>query len=139
MLAILISAQQHVGVDIQFHATKNKIDGIAKRFFSDEESAFLEGLGSQERKKAFFRFWVIKEAVSKAMGLGMRYPMGHINALRLNESGLLTVCEDCKTHQKSKWSLFFDDIGDDYSLCCTSGSKLKKHHVFWLRNFEMSL
>lgn len=58
-----------VGIDIEL---VNPIDGgIAERFFSKAENLELLTLPDCERLSAFFRCWVRKEAVAKALGLGL--------------------------------------------------------------------
>ncbi len=58
-----------VGIDIEL--VKPIDGGIAERFFSKAENLELSKLSGREWLSAFFRCWVRKEAVSKALGSGL--------------------------------------------------------------------
>ena len=58
-----------VGIDIEL--VKPIDGGIAERFFSKAENLELSTLPDCERVSAFFRCWVRKEAVAKALGFGL--------------------------------------------------------------------
>lgn len=61
-----------VGCDIEQIAD---IDlAVAERFFSRGEYESLMGMPPGERRKAFFRYWTLKESYMKAAGLGLRLP-----------------------------------------------------------------
>jgi 4'-phosphopantetheinyl transferase len=60
-----------LGVDVEKHREMRDALEVAERVFSEREIAFLESLGEEERKRAFFRIWTSKEAVLKAEGLGL--------------------------------------------------------------------
>ncbi len=71
-----IIASQEVGLDIQKCVAVK--ENIAKRFFTKEESAFLEAKRdahkeiTEEYRDWFFRLWSIKESYIKYTGQGMR-------------------------------------------------------------------
>lgn len=59
-----------VGVDIQKHVPiKN---GLAKRFFTEDENRLLNSLDAEEREILFFRMWSIKESYIKFTGGGIK-------------------------------------------------------------------
>jgi len=62
----------HVGVDLEpwGRRTRNAL-GLARRYFSVEESTALAALAPSERHAAFLRTWACKEAVVKASGEGI--------------------------------------------------------------------
>lgn len=66
--ALAVCWQFPVGVDIEL--VKPTDEGIAERFFSEAENLELSILPERERLSAFFRCWVRKEAVAKALGFG---------------------------------------------------------------------
>lgn len=71
-----------VGVDIQKHVSVK--EGLAKRFFTEEENRMLRALDGEERERWFFRMWSIKESYIKYTGLGMK-------------QGIDTFCIDWKS------------------------------------------
>lgn len=58
-----------VGVDVE---RKRKISlAVSRRWFRPEEHEFLTSLPEEERARAFFRFWTLKEAALKYTGEGL--------------------------------------------------------------------
>lgn len=49
---------------------------VARRFFCRSELEYIQGRHSEEeQKKAFYRYWVLKESFMKATRLGMKLPL----------------------------------------------------------------
>lgn len=67
MLAVCALGDSPLGVDVEGPRCTMK---IARRFFSPEEVAFLEGLCEADRQEALNRLWPAKEAFVKALGTG---------------------------------------------------------------------
>ncbi len=71
-LAILaISELGEVGVDVEWSRKAVNCSGLANRFFSPEEAAVLSHLSWEEQLNLFLRFWTCKEAILKAIGVGL--------------------------------------------------------------------
>jgi 4'-phosphopantetheinyl transferase len=65
-----------VGIDVERVRPLRDDLGLAERFFAPEEVADLRSLSDPgEREAAFFRCWTRKEAVLKATGDGLRFPL----------------------------------------------------------------
>lgn len=62
---IAVTPHAPVGVDIQQHRQRTRWRAIAERFFAPHEAASLQNDAD------FYRLWVIKEAVLKALGTGL--------------------------------------------------------------------
>lgn len=74
--AIAVSNDIPVGVDAEsFDRSVQDLDGIAERFFSADEKAFIFTSAGEERRKAFFKCWTMKEAYLKALGHGITVPL----------------------------------------------------------------
>ena len=98
----LIVSDRNVGLDIQY---ARKIDSgkIARRYFSEEEAAYIAADGSGDR---FFELWTRKEAYSKYTGLGMEQIMTKVPVLsredviftsfRLEDGCFCTVCAESR-------------------------------------------
>jgi len=71
--ALAVSAIGNVGVDIE--TVRDITMDVARRFFSAAEVAALEALLPDQRVAAFYRCWTRKEAVVKALGDGMSFPL----------------------------------------------------------------
>jgi 4'-phosphopantetheinyl transferase len=62
-----------IGIDIEFFSARPFI-GMGKQLFSDAENRALKKLPSYLLPAAFFHIWSQKEALIKAIGLGLSYP-----------------------------------------------------------------
>lgn len=69
-----ICLKNKIGVDIEAIREIHNYKKIAQRFFSAEEYAELMTLSEQEQIKGFFRLWTKKEAILKAIGIGLFHP-----------------------------------------------------------------
>lgn len=72
--AMCAVSDREVGVDIQQH--KNIRKGFAKRFFTEEERAYIA-----DSKERFFEVWTKKEAYVKAVGVGISVPLNSFSVL----------------------------------------------------------
>ncbi|MBL8113616.1 MAG: 4'-phosphopantetheinyl transferase superfamily protein [Acidobacteria bacterium] len=75
-----------IGVDVERVREKPNLDGIARRFFSAPEAAYLESLAPEARTNAFYRLWTLKEALVKAIGTGIA---GNLSQTEVDTATLL--------------------------------------------------
>ena len=67
-----LSSTSYVGVDVEpVDRRAHSALGVAKRYFSAAEASALEAMGPESLTRAFLKTWSCKEAVVKAMGLGI--------------------------------------------------------------------
>jgi len=70
--AIVAVAQgREVGVDLEMIREDVEVLKLAERFFSDGEQRYLRSVLPESCNREFFRYWVAKEAVLKAEGVGL--------------------------------------------------------------------
>ncbi|MGH7030858.1 MAG: 4'-phosphopantetheinyl transferase family protein [Stellaceae bacterium] len=69
-LAATLGAGRAVGFDLEPLARKVEL-GVADRFFSPYEVAWLDTLAEPSRAEGFLRLWTLKEAFIKATGKGL--------------------------------------------------------------------
>ena len=73
LAALAVCASHEVGVDIE---TRRPVESaVAERFFSPAERAALSALPAAAWEAGFFNAWTRKEAVIKALGLGLSLPL----------------------------------------------------------------
>ena len=72
IVAIALAANE-VGVDIEARHRIPEIAAIAARFFSKEEAERVRA--ATDSTAEFFRIWTMKEAVVKAVGQGLGFPL----------------------------------------------------------------
>ena len=81
LAAVALCESREVGLDIEQHREVKRADRIARRFFSDSERQELDALTEDQRRRAFFDCWTIKEAVLKCDGGGLgAIPMASYSA-----------------------------------------------------------
>lgn len=69
---IVVSKGQEVGVDLERIRSDIEIAKLSERYFAPSEHATIMQSTHEERAARFFRYWVSKEAVLKAQGLGLQ-------------------------------------------------------------------
>lgn len=68
---IAIAQGREVGVDLEMIREDVEVLKLAERFFSDREQLHVRSTAPESRSKEFFHYWVAKEAVLKAEGVGL--------------------------------------------------------------------
>jgi 4'-phosphopantetheinyl transferase len=63
-----------IGIDVEQHRELELME-LSRHVFSPDERAALAALAPEDRADAFFAVWTRKEAVLKAMGVGLGFPL----------------------------------------------------------------
>ena len=94
-LAIAVAQQCQLGIDIEYYKPRDTWAGLVKKCFALEEADYWHSLDKAEQGRAFYQFWVRKEAFVKADGKGITLGLNQcvINPADLN--GFLRVPETC--------------------------------------------
>lgn len=69
---IAVSNGPEVGVDLERIRSDVEVAKLSERFFTPSEHATIMQLSQAQRAARFFRYWVAKEAVLKAQGVGLQ-------------------------------------------------------------------
>jgi len=77
-LLVGIARGQELGVDIESQHRKRPVLDLARRFFAAAEASALAGLDEPQRQIAFLRLWSCKEAVVKAIGIGIGFGLARM-------------------------------------------------------------
>jgi 4'-phosphopantetheinyl transferase len=83
---IAVTGDREVGVDLEKLRPEIDVMRLTDRFLSSSDRAFIEGGDPAQRHTRFLQAWVIREAVFKAEGSGMRFPLHH-DHVELSEDG----------------------------------------------------
>lgn len=67
-----------LGVDLEYIHRLTDFDGLADRFFAVREVEVMRALPEERRREAFFNCWTRKEAVLKAVGIGLSMPLNQV-------------------------------------------------------------
>jgi 4'-phosphopantetheinyl transferase len=60
-----------VGIDIEEMRLKEIKPALLKKVLSDSEQGYFSALAEEEKVREFYRFWTMKEAYAKCLGLGL--------------------------------------------------------------------
>lgn len=77
-LALLAICHYPVGIDLEFYSARPFLN-MGKNIFSTSENNTLKHLPDALKPLCFFHLWAQKEAVVKAVGLGLTYPTERID------------------------------------------------------------
>lgn len=69
---IAVSKGQEVGVDLERIRSDVEVAKLSERYFAPSEHATIMQSTQEQSVAKFFRYWVAKEAVLKAQGIGLR-------------------------------------------------------------------
>ena len=76
MCAARDSAHQDMKIGCDIEQVKDFKEGVVKRFFAEEENAFIGAIKNEDAKcESFYQHWVLKESFMKAVRLGMKLEM----------------------------------------------------------------
>lgn len=70
-----ITRGREIGVDIEQIIPMQDLEGIGHQCLSDQERTALDSLSVSDRNAAFFTYWTRKEALVKAIGTGLTFPL----------------------------------------------------------------
>lgn len=129
--------QGDIGIDIERIYDLPDMDRIVERFFSSDEKEILRSLSGQNRKQTFFRYWTRKEALLKAMGVGLSMPPDKVDVMAGQEDTLETFIRTTGPDTESEWTLHDINTFDNF----TSALALEGKHVncsVHLRHFRFN-
>jgi 4'-phosphopantetheinyl transferase len=78
MVACAVTRDADIGIDVERINRDVNAGGIAVRFFAPAETAALGRLAPELRAGRFFDLWTLKEALVKALGLGLSFPLDRV-------------------------------------------------------------
>lgn len=103
----VVTKKYEIGVDIE--KIKDKFsEGIAERYFSQNEYEALVKLPEAERLQAFYRLWAAKEALIKALGEGLYAPLDNFTVAIEPDSQWISL-----THEGHENNYFLKNINVD--------------------------
>lgn len=107
LLALAISRELRVGIDLEPVSTRRNWRGIAERYFHREEFAALMAWPEPCRTQAFYRWWTLKEAFLKARGTGiatgLEKAVFSFDATQIHHRFLAELGEDQHAWQFHQW------------------------------------
>ena len=96
-----VSPTGEVGVDLEAIHLLPEMDTLARQYFSPGERALLDTQAGRDKDETFFTIWTMKEALLKAWGTGLAYPVNTLTIRRVPHSPLITVIAESTPSQDS--------------------------------------
>lgn len=75
LIALAVTRQDTVGIDVEYLSRQADIVNLAQRYFSPLETQALYDLPVQAWNQRFYDLWTLKEAYLKACGTGLSTPL----------------------------------------------------------------
>lgn len=109
-----------LGIDVQ--QVKDSTLMISKRFFSKEESEYIESQPVENRSKSFCKIWTLKESYVKCIGKGLGISFDTFNFRFIDEGIQLYL--DNNLNQDFLFRTYSLDDEHLMALCVSANSKL---------------
>lgn len=107
MVAYIITFNNNIGIDIEFNDNKLDIKKLFDLVLTPRERIIFDLLKPEQQASTFYNLWTKKEALTKAIGIGLSYPLSNIEALSIAEDDkiFMTSIDDNITHLLYTYSL----------------------------------
>jgi 4'-phosphopantetheinyl transferase len=102
---VAIARSHEVGVDLEFQREDVEVEDLARRFFSSYEQEKLTAIASADRNAAFFQIWTAKEALIKAMGIGLSLPLDSFDVALELVSGPRLLATRPNPAEAARWRI----------------------------------
>ena len=101
---LAVALDRELGVDVEHVREPRDFESLAARFFAASEVTQLRSLPREQRLEGFFRCWTRKEAVLKAVGTGLAFPLDRVVVtLRLDEPARVVAYDDDPSASSQWW------------------------------------
>jgi 4'-phosphopantetheinyl transferase len=114
-LALLaVTVGEEIGVDVEWVRSTVEVDQVAPIVFSPAEMAVLNGLVMPHKREAFFNGWTRKEAIVKALGAGLGYPVRQLTVAIAPDEPVRLIQAQEEALNGSRWTLAALSPGPGY-------------------------
>jgi 4'-phosphopantetheinyl transferase len=115
LVAVGVAAGVEVGVDVEDLSRDMDDRRLARRFFTTEEAALLDGAPPAQRPRLFCALWTLREAYLKASGIGLGKTLSSLH-FRLG-GGTIGFADDALGPiEARRWEFVVLDAGDRHRL-----------------------
>lgn len=113
LVAVSVTMDRNVGVDIELIDEDRLSLDLAEQFLAAAEITYLRGVPEVARAGSAMAVWTLKEAYLKAIGKGLSYPL---NAFVVIPNELAFRNDECLTDNASAWLLHSLRIAPQFVL-----------------------
>lgn len=103
LVVCLIAREREVGVDAEAEKRAPELLELAGEVFSAQERAQLDALAPGERPRRALDLWTLKEAYTKARGMGLSLPLKQISFLFDRDGGVRLELDPALHDQAARW------------------------------------
>ncbi len=136
MAVLLISQQEHVGVDIEKIRDDFAAKHISNRFFSEAEQQWLATFNEKAMAIEFFKIWCGKEAISKAIGLGMQLSLACYDVVPKKNTLTVAVPQNKRWNRVSHWALQLNYLDTGYIIALSFEQEVESISIHSLKKME---
>jgi 4'-phosphopantetheinyl transferase len=115
-LAVAVTTNTLIGIDIEDKSRKADWQSIARRYFTPDEIANLEKAPENNRRERFFALWTLKEAYFKAHGGGISTGLDKVSFQIDNNGSISAEFADVLEDSAKAWQFHHYQLGEDYCL-----------------------
>ena len=127
---VALSRDAMIGVDIEREQCGLEYMQMARAILSDQQFAQFQVLPIAVQGECFYRLWTRKEAVSKAVGLGVSMPFHTFDvSFDMSESPKITHL-DAHWGQADKWALHNIDVDAGFVAALAINCRGRSVHLF---------
>lgn len=94
-----------IGIDIEFMSVNIEFASMVKQFFSPYEIKTLFSLPVSQQAEAFYMCWTRKEALIKAIGIGLSLPLDQFDVTLIPDEPAEILDIRWNHMDKNKWSM----------------------------------
>ena len=109
-LALAVTRNAEIGLDIEQPRPRKNLPGLAEKCFAGNEFSYWRQLSESEHLSTFFRFWTAKEAFVKATGRGISLGLNQCAVDHETWTGFHAVPDEYRP--ASDWFLRCFDLTD---------------------------
>jgi len=102
---LAVGADRELGVDLERVRENLEALAIARRYFFGSERAAIESAAPERRADTFIRYWAAKEAVLKAQGIGIGFPLDRFEVLFDQETDTARITTQLPDQLSGDWRI----------------------------------
>jgi 4'-phosphopantetheinyl transferase len=119
LTVIAVTKNLRVGIDIERVRAMPDLAGVATSFCTDHERQFLFSQTPKKQLEAFYRIWTAKEALLKAMGVGIGRHLQQVSTVRNGEfAGLIETRREFGEAAAGQWRIVSFAAGTNPCTLC---------------------
>ena len=119
--AIAVTHGRRVGVDLEYRRSIRDLRALLPDVMGPLERESLDQLDGAAFVQAFYQCWTRKEALVKALGVGIAYPLTLIDLPCVPPDGLVRLAGSARS-DLSLWTLRTLELTGEYTLSCAVGA-----------------